>query len=66
LEQGDVDVKELATVGAPLATTAITTHKDRGIRITAACCAADVLRLCAPDAPYTDESLTVPLLVTRS
>jgi sister chromatid cohesion protein PDS5 len=32
-------------------------HKDRGIKAYAACCLADVLRLTAPDAPYTGEEL---------
>ncbi|KAF8726601.1 hypothetical protein AX14_007667 [Amanita brunnescens Koide BX004] len=32
-------------------------HKDRGVKAYAACCLADVLRLYAPDAPYTQPEL---------
>lgn len=32
-------------------------HKDRGVKAYAACCLADLLRLYAPDAPYTGDEL---------
>ena len=34
-------------------------HKDRGVRAWAASCAVDVLRLCAPDAPFSERELKV-------
>ena len=34
-------------------------HKDKGVRAWVACCAVDVLRLCAPDAPFTERQLRV-------
>ena len=34
-------------------------HKDKGVRAWVACCAVDVLRLCAPDAPFTESQLRV-------
>ncbi|KAK1921574.1 armadillo-type protein [Papiliotrema laurentii] len=53
LEQDQTDTKSLAPVTKPLVDNLILHHKDKGIRAFAACCLADLLRLYAPDAPYT-------------
>ena len=34
-------------------------HKDKGVRALTASCLVDILRLCAPDAPYTGVQLRV-------
>ena len=34
-------------------------HKDKGVRAWVACCIVEVLRLCAPDAPFTERQLGV-------
>jgi hypothetical protein len=39
----------------------IVRHKDRDVKLLAASCISEVLRLCAPDAPYEDPTLKVGL-----
>ncbi|KAL7275171.1 Sister chromatid cohesion protein pds5 [Rhizina undulata] len=53
LEQEDVDRESLATPAKELVGVGLLQHKDKGVRAYAACCLADMLRLHAPDAPYT-------------
>ena len=57
LEQEQVDVSSLGSVRKELVNTSILMHKDRGVKAYAACCLADILRLYAPDAPYTQGEL---------
>lgn len=57
LEQEDVDVSSLAAVRKELVNTSLLLHKDRGVKAYTACCLADILRLYAPDAPYTQPEL---------
>ncbi|KAJ6486929.1 armadillo-type protein [Mycena sanguinolenta] len=57
LEQELVDVNSLGTVRKELVDKVILLHKDRGVKAYAACCLADILRLTAPDAPYTQAEL---------
>nr|XP_018265446.1 uncharacterized protein I303_01812 [Kwoniella dejecticola CBS 10117]OBR87604.1 hypothetical protein I303_01812 [Kwoniella dejecticola CBS 10117] len=57
LEQDAVDVKSLDPIRKPLIKDAILHHKDRGVKAYAACCLADLLRLYAPDAPYSESQL---------
>ncbi|KAJ1912535.1 Sister chromatid cohesion protein pds5 [Tieghemiomyces parasiticus] len=57
LDQEAVDVRSLDTVARHLITPALLAHKEDGVRIRAACCLADVLRLYAPEAPYDDGQL---------
>ncbi|KAK9468498.1 armadillo-type protein [Lipomyces arxii] len=56
-EQGAVDLSSLKKVAKDLASTNLLHHKDKGVRAYVACCLADILRLFAPDAPYTVEQL---------
>ena len=53
LEQGSVDINSLNGVRKELISSSILLHKDKGVKAHAACCMADLLRLYAPDAPYT-------------
>lgn len=57
LEQENTDRDSLTTVSLQLASTNILQHKNRGIAAYASCCIADLLRLCAPDAPYSQGQL---------
>ncbi|KAJ7039761.1 armadillo-type protein [Mycena alexandri] len=57
LEQEFVDVTSLGVVRKELINSSILLHKDRGVKAYAACCLADILRLTAPDAPYTQSEL---------
>ncbi|KAF9933605.1 hypothetical protein FBU30_005044 [Linnemannia zychae] len=57
LEQETVDTKSLSAITKQLVESSIVNHKDKGIRIYAACCIADMLRLYAPDAPYNNTQL---------
>ncbi|KIL63535.1 hypothetical protein M378DRAFT_192889 [Amanita muscaria Koide BX008] len=57
MDQEHVDVASLASVRKELINTSILLHKDRGVKAYAACCLADILRLYAPDAPYTQAEL---------
>lgn len=57
LDQELVDVASLGTARKELISTSILLHKDRGVKAYAACCLADILRLYAPDAPYTQSEL---------
>ncbi|KAH9039613.1 armadillo-type protein [Lactarius pseudohatsudake] len=57
LDQDRVDTATLATVRKELTHNTILLHKDRGVKAHAACCLADILRLFAPDAPYTHNEL---------
>ncbi|CAK5272282.1 unnamed protein product [Mycena citricolor] len=57
LEQDHIDPASLNGVRKELIDKYILLHKDRGVKAYAACCLADILRLTAPDAPYTPGEL---------
>ncbi|KAG6833054.1 hypothetical protein H0H87_012065 [Tephrocybe sp. NHM501043] len=57
LDQELVDVGSLSSARKELVNTSILLHKDSGVKAYAACCLADILRLYAPDAPYTQAEL---------
>lgn len=57
MEQEAVDTTSLASVKKELINNSILLHKDRGVKAYTACCLADLLRLYAPDAPYTQSEL---------
>lgn len=63
LEQEAVDRDSLATPARELVAVALLQHKDSGVKAYAACCLADMLRLHAPDAPYTALQLKVCFLM---
>ena len=63
LEQEDIDSSSLTKVSQELATAQILAHKDKGVRAWAICCIVDVLRLCAPEAPFTGNQLKVCILL---
>ncbi|TCD68846.1 hypothetical protein EIP91_009560 [Steccherinum ochraceum] len=57
MDQELVDTQSLSGVRKELVNKSILLHKDRGVKAYAACCLADLLRLYAPDAPYTQDEL---------
>ncbi|KAK9331716.1 armadillo-type protein [Lipomyces starkeyi] len=56
-DQGSVDLKSVDKVAKDLVSTNLLQHRDKGVRAYVACCLADILRLYAPDAPYTATQL---------
>lgn len=59
MEQEENERDSFTTVAKELASPNLLAHKDKGIKAWTACCLVDVLRLCAPDAPYTGQQLKV-------
>lgn len=59
MDQETVDTRSLATVSKDLIHQSVFLHRDKGVKAYAACCMADLLRLYAPDAPYTALELKV-------
>lgn len=57
IEQERVDIKSLEGIRKELIHSPLLLHKDKGVKAYVACCLADILRLSAPDAPYTAEEL---------
>ncbi|KAF8458449.1 hypothetical protein BGX38DRAFT_1154006 [Terfezia claveryi] len=53
LEQETVDRRSLSTAARDLCAPALLQHKDKGVKAVVACALAEMLRLHAPDAPYT-------------
>jgi sister-chromatid-cohesion protein PDS5 len=59
MEQEETDKDSLTHVAKELAGQNLLGHKDKGVRAFTACCLVDVLRICAPDAPFTATMLKV-------
>lgn len=57
MDQEHVDVPSLSGVRKELISRTVLLHKDRGVKAYAANCLAEILRLYAPDAPYTQPEL---------
>ena len=59
LEQEQIERKAYDKVAKDLVSSSLLAHKDKGVKALVACCLVDILRLCAPDAPYTEPELKV-------
>ena len=59
MDQETIDPTSLTKIAKEVASHQLLTHKDKGVRAYAACCVVDILRLCAPDAPFTPSQLKV-------
>lgn len=59
IEQDQVDRAAFTRVAQDLAGTNLLGHKDKGVRAYVACCVVDILRLCAPNAPFKNAQLKV-------
>ncbi|KAK3368174.1 putative SPO76 protein [Podospora didyma] len=57
MDQEIVDPNSLTKVAKEVASHQLLNHKDKGVRAYTACCVVDILRLCAPDAPFTPSQL---------
>ncbi|KAI9773633.1 MAG: hypothetical protein M1840_006907 [Geoglossum simile] len=57
MDQEEIDRDSLTRVSKELAGHHLLAHKDKGVRAWTACCLVDILRLCAPDAPFTAAQL---------
>lgn len=58
-EQDEVDTESLKTTAKELANQQLLSHKDKGVKALTASCVVDVFRLCAPNAPYTQQQMKV-------
>lgn len=58
-EQEMVDVDSIRQAAKELCNIQLLGHKDRGVKAYTACCLSEILRLFAPDAPYTATNLKV-------
>ncbi|CAG8738368.1 4211_t:CDS:10, partial [Dentiscutata erythropus] len=56
-DQEEIETDSLKNVTRELIHNSLLSHKDKGVKAYAACCISDLLRLYAPDAPYTDKEL---------
>lgn len=59
MEQEENERDSFTKVAKDLASPNLLAHKDKGVKAWTACCLVDILRLCAPDAPYTAQQLKV-------
>ena len=59
MDQDEDERESFTTVAKELASPNLLSHKDKGVKAWTACCLVDILRLCAPDAPYTAQQLRV-------
>jgi sister chromatid cohesion protein PDS5 len=59
MEQEEIDKESLKKVSQELASVHLLAHKDKGVRAWAVTCIVDILRLSAPDAPFTANQLKV-------
>jgi sister chromatid cohesion protein PDS5 len=58
-EDEQVDGRQWTALAEDLAHTNLIGHKDKGVRAWAVSCIIDVLKVCAPDAPFQEKALKV-------
>lgn len=59
MEQGEIERDSFTKVAKELISPNLLAHKDKGVKAWTACCLVEILRLFAPDAPYTGQQLKV-------
>lgn len=59
MEQDENERDSFTKVAKELVSPNLLGHKDKGVKALTASCLVDILRLCAPDAPYTGQQLRV-------
>ncbi|KAH7038157.1 armadillo-type protein [Microdochium trichocladiopsis] len=57
MDQETVDKASLASVAKDLASNNLLGHKEAGVKAYVASCLVDILKLCAPEAPFTPKQL---------
>lgn len=58
-DQDQVNPKDFQRLAQDLANANLLGHKDKGIRAWTVSCVVDVLKICAPDAPFSNAQLKV-------
>ena len=66
LDQETIATSSLDSIAKELITPALLLHKERGVKAYIACCLVDILRLYAPEAPYTERELKVRPQIGRA
>lgn len=66
MEQDENERDSFSKVAKELVNPNLLAHKDKGVKALTASCLVDILRLCAPDAPYTGPQLRVRRCKGRS
>ena len=66
MEQEENERESFTKVAKELVSPNLLGHKDKGVKALTASCLVDILRLCAPDAPYTEKELKVRRCTRRS
>lgn len=61
MEQEENERNSFTKVAKELASPNLLGHKDKGVKAWTAYCLVDILRLCAPDAPYSGQQLRVSM-----
>lgn len=59
MDQDTVNTASLTDVAQALGSRNLIAHKDAGVKAKTASCLVEILRLCAPDAPFTEEQIQV-------
>ncbi|KAL1889517.1 Sister chromatid cohesion protein pds5 [Ceratocystis pirilliformis] len=59
MDQERVDPESLTDVAASLAHRNLLQHRDSGVRAFVAACLSDVLRICAPNAPFSSDQVNM-------
>ncbi|KAI4285867.1 MAG: hypothetical protein L6R38_000312 [Xanthoria sp. 2 TBL-2021] len=57
MDQEQNERESFTKVAKELVNPNLLTHKDKGVKALTACCLVDILRICAPDAPFTGQQL---------
>lgn len=61
MDQEEADKDSLIGVAEALGHRNLIAHKDAGVKAKTACCLVEILRICAPNAPFTEEQLKASL-----
>lgn len=59
MEQEEIDRDSFTAIAQELASPSLLGHKEKGVRAWTANCLVEILKLCAPDAPYSVAQLKV-------
>ncbi|KAM7220742.1 Armadillo-type fold [Rhypophila decipiens] len=57
MDQETADEGPINKIAKEVASHQLLSHKDKGVRAYVACCIVDILRICAPNAPFTPSQL---------
>jgi sister chromatid cohesion protein PDS5 len=66
MDQDTADKDSLIKVADALGQRNLIAHKDAGVKAKVACCLVEILRICAPNAPFTEDQLKVRVSAVNS